>query len=683
MKAKDFDSFVFNGKNYSLLSKTFQDAFFTFGLFTLRYYPQEKLLIVSDRLAQEFHIEKFFSNMSLSFPKALFADSEKQHFVDFIKKLEKGEKKIFDFFELRNERTCRLTLVVCDTSKDGSPLTAIGLLEDVEEEKRSDRLFKALSRDFGSIYYVNVESNRVTPYRISDEIRSEYGEKINSSPHYDEIVTTYIRNTVLDVEQDEMSKMCSVQNLEKEFKKRDVLIHDYRGMRNGKVIYCRMKVANISKGKKFTAFMIAFSDMTKSKTLEVERLAYVDQVTGGNNYNYFKRKILEISKTGYFVSMDIHQFKTINQICGVQTGDMVLKGIWETLLKFIKKDDIAARVNADHFIIYAPQSTRQEVTDGIGTLSSGLVQLSKRMRCPRLNAYFGIAKWDPSKPIEEVYSYTTIAKHSIKDDKNKNYQFYSEDEGQRVIENKNMEDGFSDAIMNDNFKVYYQPKINPVTGKIVGAEALVRWQLDNGDIIPPGKFIPVFEKDGLIRILDEYIFGTVCRFVKERLALKKTIMPVSVNLSRASICYEGVVEQYARIVEETGIDPKYVPIEITESAAASNTAIQEISYEFNKKGFVLCMDDFGTGYSSIALLNLLPFNNIKLDKTLIDGIGDVNGLKLIKHIIALSKDLGLTITAEGVESKDQKDSLVQLQCDNIQGFFYHRPLPEAEFVKLL
>ncbi len=305
------------------------------------------------------------------------------------------------------------------------------------------------------------------------------------------------------------------------------------------------------------------------------------------------------------------------------------------------------------------------------------------MRCPRLNAYFGIAKWDPSKPIEEVYSYTTIAKHSIKDDKNKNYQFYSEDEGQRVIENKNMEDGFSDAIMNDNFKVYYQPKINPVTGKIVGAEALVRWQLDNGDIIPPGKFIPVFEKDGLIRILDEYIFGTVCRFVKERLALKKTIMPVSVNLSRASICYEGVVEQYARIVEETGIDPKYVPIEITESAAASNTAIQEISYEFNKKGFVLCMDDFGTGYSSIALLNLLPFNNIKLDKTLIDGIGDVNGLKLIKHIIALSKDLGLTITAEGVESKDQKDSLVQLQCDNIQGFFYHRPLPEAEFVKLL
>lgn len=305
------------------------------------------------------------------------------------------------------------------------------------------------------------------------------------------------------------------------------------------------------------------------------------------------------------------------------------------------------------------------------------------MRCPRLNSYFGIAKWVPSKAIEEVYSYTTVAKHNVKFDKNKNYQFYSEEEGQRVIETKNMEDSFSDAIMNDNFKVWYQPKINPVNGKIVGAEALVRWQLDNGDIVPPGKFIPVFEKDGLIRILDEYIFGSVCRFIKDRLVLNKVVTPVSVNLSRASICYEGVVEQYAKIVEEMGIDPKYVPIEITESAAASNDAIQEISNDFNKKGFVLCMDDFGTGYSSIALLNLLPFDNIKLDKTLIDGIGDVNGLKLIKHIIALSKDLGLTITAEGVESKEQKDSLVQLKCDNIQGFFYKPPLPEAEFVKLL
>lgn len=683
MKAKDFDSFVFNGKNYSLLSKTFQDAFFMFGLFTLRYYPQEKLLIVSDRLAQEFHTEKVFSNMSLSFPQALFADSEKQHFVDFIKKLEKGEKKIFDFFELRNEHTCRLTFVVCDCNKEGLPLTAIGLLEDVEEEKRSDRLFKALSRDFGSIYYVNVETNEITPYRISEEIQSEYGEKIQSTPYYNEIVTTYIRNTVLDVEQEEMTKLCSIEHLEKEFKKREVLIHDYRGVRNGKVIYCRMKVANFSKEEKFTAFMIAFSDMTKSKTFEVERLAYVDQVTGGNNYNYFKRKIREIAKPGYFVSMDIHQFKTINQICGVQTGDVVLKGIWDTLLKFLKKDDVAARVNADHFIIYAPNSTKEEVAEGIASLSDGLVQLSKRMRCPRLNAYFGIAKWEPSQEIEEAYSYITIAKHSIKADKNKNYQFYSEEEGQRVIESKNMEDNFSDAIMNDNFKVFYQPKINPHNGKIVGAEALVRWQLDNGDIVPPGKFIPVFEKDGLIRILDEYIFGTVCRFIKDRLTANKVVIPVSVNLSRASICYEGVVEQYAKIVEETGIDPGYVPIEITESAAASNNAIQEISNEFSRKGFVLCMDDFGTGYSSIALLNILPFDNIKLDKTLIDGIGEVNGLKLIKHIIALSKDLGLTITAEGVESKEQRDSLVQLQCDNIQGFFYKPPLPEKEFVKLL
>ncbi len=684
MKTQDIDSFSYNGKNYSLLSRTFQDAFYAFGLFTLRYYPQEKLLIVSDKFAEFFHIQKVFSNMPSGFSDVFLIESEKEHFKAFIEKLEKGEPKIFDFFEMKNGHTCRLTLVVCDHTKDGTPLTTIGLLEDVEDERLHDKMFKALGRDFGSVYCVDAETGFVRPFRISDEIEQEYGEKIHSVPDYNTLITTYIKNTVLEDEQAEMSKICNIKNIESVFKDGSIFLHDYRGRRNGKLIYCRMKIANISKGDKFTDFMIAFSDMTKTKTCEIERLAFIDPVTEGNNYNYFKRKVLEIGKPGYFVSMDIHQFKTINQICGVQAGDDILKEIWKTLIRYVKKSDVCARVNADHFIVYAYESSKAEIIKIAERLSTAMTLLSLKLRSPRINPYFGIAKWDISKKIEEVYSYTTFAKHNAKAGNGSlNYQFYSEEESNRITEQKTMEDNFAEAIMNDNFKVWFQPKVDPITEKIVGAEALVRWQLKTGDFLPPGKFIPVFEKDGLIRILDEYIFATVCHFIKKRLENGQKVIPISVNLSRASICYEGIAEQYAKIVQSMGIDAKYVPIEITESAAASNTSVLELSNKFRQNGFALCMDDFGTGYSSMSLLSILPFENIKLDKSLIDGIGDTNGFKLIKHIIALSKDMGLTITAEGVEHEEQKNTLLSLKCDNIQGFYYKPPLPEQEFVKLL
>lgn len=683
MKTKDIETFVFNGKNYNLLSRSFQDAFFSLGFLTFRYYPEEKLLISSDRFVEVCHVQKFFSDMPGSFAESFLAETERQYFLRFWEELEKGGKKISGVFENRDKKRFRITVVPSEWNSKGKLVTVFGFIEDIENEMRSDRLFKSLAKDYGSIYYIDVEKNVVVPYRISDDIQREYGNSIRENPDYSTLIEEYIKNTVVPSEQEEMRKICSLKNIAEIFKEKDIILHDYHGVRDDKVIYCRLKFAKLYEGSQFSDFMMAFSDMTKAKTYEIEHLAYVDQVTGGCNYNYFKVKMLEISRPGFMVSMDIHQFKLVNQICGIAMGDKALKEIWKLIVAHLRKEDIAARVNADHFIIYAPDYDEDGIKKKIEEVTEELSKLSIKIRCPRLQPYFGIAQWNPGQLIEEVYSFTTIAKHSIKTDKNRNYQFYSDEESRQIIEQKQMEDNFPDAIVGKNFEVWYQPKVNPVCGKIVGAEALVRWRRSNGELIPPGKFIPVFEQDGLIRILDEYIFDHVCRFIKNRIDRKLPVLPVSVNLSRASICYEGIVEQYEKIVEEVGIDPRYVPIEITETAAASNSDIQEISNEFCRRGFTLCMDDFGTGYSSISLLNSLPFANIKLDKNLIDTIDDVKGLKSIKHIIALSKDLGMTITAEGVEHEFQKNSLVDLKCDDIQGFFYNPPLPEAEFTRLL
>ena len=242
---------------------------------------------------------------------------------------------------------------------------------------------------------------------------------------------------------------------------------------------------------------------------------------------------------------------------------------------------------------------------------------------------------------------------------------------------------FETALAKKDFKIYYQPKYAPNTKRLVGAEALIRWQKSDGTIMNPGSFIPIFEQNGMIRILDEYVFRNVCNQQKKWLSEGKDIVPVSINLSRASLYYKNVVQQYTRITQEIDLDRQFVPIEITETAAITNNEIKQIADEFFKEGFSIHMDDFGSGYSSLASLNIMHIETLKLDKSLIDYIGNFGGNRLIEHTISLAKELGIHVTAEGVENEDQVDFLNDVGCDSIQGFFFSRPVPTVEFEKLL
>ena len=205
---------------------------------------------------------------------------------------------------------------------------------------------------------------------------------------------------------------------------------------------------------------------------------------------------------------------------------------------------------------------------------------------------------------------------------------------------------------------YLQPKYNTRTEQIVGAEALVRWKRPDGSIISPGEFIPLYEKNGQV------------------------LFPVSVNLSRASLYYDGMIERYVKIIEEMGILFGCVPIELTETASLYNEQIKELTEKLVETRFQLHMDDFGSGYSSMTSLNMLPFNVLKLDKSLIDFIDQERGHQVIRHTIALAHGLGMEVLAEGVEEKEQVDILKGMDCDEIQGFYYSRPLPYEEFCKM-
>lgn len=413
---------------------------------------------------------------------------------------------------------------------------------------------------------------------------------------------------------------------------------------------------------------------------ELFRLAYKDSITGGDNFSNFKEKAKKYENTeGYVIALDISEFKLVNNVCGNASGDEVLKVIWDVIMANCNDNEQAARVNADRFVIFWIERSKKTVTYRIEKLINEIEGISEQLSVPRLYPVIGIRAVEKLDDADKRYGEALRAKALVKNRRDRHYAFYDEIDYDTIVENKKLENGFEKALADKKFEVWYQPKFNSHTGKIVGSEALIRWRADDGSLISPGRFIPLFEKNGNIIRLDEYVFREVCRQQKEWQKEGIQILPVSVNISRFSLYYSNVVEKYERIINYYDVDHKYVQIEITESAIIENTVIVELIQKFHDAGFDILLDEFGSGYSSLASLNQMPFDTIKLDKSLVDYVGNENGEKLLKFIVQLVQSLGMKITAEGVEYKEQLDFLENLNCDDIQGFYFSKPLMLADF----
>lgn len=359
---------------------------------------------------------------------------------------------------------------------------------------------------------------------------------------------------------------------------------------------------------------------------ELFRLAYKDSITGGDNFSNFKEKAKKYENTeGYVIALDISEFKLVNNVCGNASGDEVLKVIWDVILANCNDNEQAARVNADRFVIFWIESSKKTVTYRIEKLINEIEGISEQLSVPRLYPVIGIRAVEKLDDADKRYGEALRAKALVKNRRDRHYAFYDEIDYDTIVENKKLENGFEKALADKKFEVWYQPKFNSHTGKIVGSEALIRWRADDGSLISPGRFIPLFEKNGNIIRLDEYVFREVCRQQKEWQKEGIQILPVSVNISRFSLYYSNVVEKYERIINYYDVDHKYVQIEITESAIIENTVIVELIQKFHDAGFDILLDDFGSGYSSLASLNQMPFDTIKLDKSLVDYVGNENG----------------------------------------------------------
>lgn len=435
--------------------------------------------------------------------------------------------------------------------------------------------------------------------------------------------------------------------------------------------------ARIVKGRINSVIKLRESSMTLAA---VER----DELTGlytRQAFYHHARTLMNFVSDDYFhvVVLDVADFKLINGTYGTKKGNEVLIYL-SNAFRYYVREGLLTRYEGDQFLalFHDKHKVNKE------KIEENMEKLMKNAPIPNVRIKLGIYEdADTSQQISIICDRALMAVKSIQNDYTKTIAFFTDEMNQTQLAQRQMENDFNDAIANKEFKVYFQPKYNAKTQKIVGAEALVRWQKQDGQLVSPGMFIPLFENDGLIVHLDEYVFKRVCEFQKRCFEKKQKVVPVSINLSRASIHYNNVVQKYVDIVKENKIPFDCVPIELTESAALYSSRVEQITNQLVQAGFMLHMDDFGSGYSSLTALNELKFTTLKIDKSLIDYINKNKGSKIVQQAINLAHGLDMKVVAEGVETKEQRDCLETMGCDEIQGFYYSKPLQEEDFIKRL
>lgn len=421
----------------------------------------------------------------------------------------------------------------------------------------------------------------------------------------------------------------------------------------------------------------------RKKEEKLYKLAYIDEVTKLGNKNFFMQKGKEFlenikNKTNnYLMVLDIDKFKSFNKRYGHQKGNELLYTIGQILTEILSKEAIIARLANDAFgIIFESRNDIEKILTEIEEKISKIKIENKEYQI-----YISLGAYkikENEKEIEKILDKALIAHDKIKGNYNKQYMIYNETLEKEIEKEHNIELNMQQALENEEFEVYYQPKINVKTNKIEGAEALVRWKKED-KIIPPSDFIPIFEKNQFIIKLDTYIFSKVCEDIKEWKKKFETVPLISVNVSKEHLLKEDFITEYVDIVEKNGLKTSEIELEITETATTEESVLSIIK-EIKKGGFVISIDDFGTGYSSLSMLHDMPIDTIKIDKTFIRQIDFKNNKKnIVQYIIFMAKQLEMKTIAEGVETKEEIEYLKSLGCDFIQGYYYSKPLNKKNF----
>ncbi len=430
---------------------------------------------------------------------------------------------------------------------------------------------------------------------------------------------------------------------------------------------------------------------------KMSKVMYTDVVTGGNNKLYFAKKgsaVLWKNRRGRrqfaMLHLQMRKYRSFCTCFGVQRGEELIEAFYSELKKSLNKHELLAHRQNAEFALLLTFSNREELIARIEQIENALNAI-----LPKVKLYFdaGIYEIIPGETnIEQLYNNALIACEGLKDEAENKIVVYDIEMNKRKLWERKVEDDMDRALANKEFKVYLQPKVNSVEETLAGAEALVRWIHPEEGFVPPNRFIPIFEQNGFIVKLDDYMIEEVSRLQAQWLCEGRKTVPISVNISRTHFTREDLAEHICRIVDKYGVPHNLIELELTESAFFDDkNLLLNTVRKMQELGFIVSMDDFGSGYSSLNSLKELHLDVLKIDGEFFRGLDaeafreenniEERGLLIVAEVIDLAKKLNMQIVAEGIESREQVDFLVSQECDLIQGYFFAKPMPVEEYVE--
>ncbi len=580
--------------------------------------------------------------------------------------------------------TRRTTSVARDTA--GAPQYYIRVIDDVTETKLNEERYRAIFENAavgitrvdldGVLVDVNQKFCDMLGY-VRDEL---IGKSVKDVTHADDYGQgAQFRGRVT---QGEMKSAIG----EKRFVRSD-----------GTIIWARrtMSVARDDAGNPRYVISVV-EDISERKRAEEQltHLAHYDVLTNLPNrvlfYDRLRHALAQARRHQYTVGVmfiDVDRFKNINDTLGHAVGDILLQQVSQRLSGAIRTADTVGRLGGDEFAIVlssiAAADHAQAVADKI------IAQFSEPFRLGKAEVYVtasvGITLYPHDATDQDaLIRNADIAMYRAKEEGRNTYAFYSLGMQSVTAQRLDMEVLLRRALERMEFVLHYQPKIAVKTGRIIGAEALIRWNSAELGMVPPMRFIPLAEETGLIAPIGEWVLRTACAQGRAWASEGRPALLMSVNLSARQFQQKNLMETIAAILEETRFEPRHLELEITESMIMQHAGrASAVLQRLKETGVQLTIDDFGTGYSSLAYLKRFPVQRVKIDQSFVRDITtDSDDAAIVKAVIAMARSLKLKTVAEGVETKEQLAFLARLRCDEYQGYYFSRPVPAEDFVRL-
>ncbi|MBE5938659.1 MAG: GGDEF domain-containing protein [Lachnospiraceae bacterium] len=421
---------------------------------------------------------------------------------------------------------------------------------------------------------------------------------------------------------------------------------------------------------------------------KTKKIIYTDMVTGGDNWLLFTRKGASLlkkngkGKQNYaLVHLEMRKYRSFCTCFGVNKGQELIESFYAALRKEIQKNEVMSHQEDAKFGLLLVYTETEQ-------LEARIQQLKNAMNAvlPGMKMYFGAGVYlvrHGEYDVEQLYNNAMIACEMLGEEAENKIAYFDVEMNKQKLWERKVEDDMDRALANREFQVYLQPKISTSEEVLGGAEALVRWIHPTEGFISPNRFIPIFEKNGFILKLDDYMLEEIAKVQAGWLAQGRKLVPISVNVSRAHFTREDLAEHICAIVDKYQVPHSAIELELTESAFFDDKKVLlNTVQKLRTAGFPVSMDDFGAGYSSLNSLKELQIDVLKIDADFFRGADvEERGLLIVSEVIDLAKKLNMKIVAEGIESREQVEFLIEQECDLIQGYFYSKPMPVEEFAQ--